>query len=493
MNYEARTMLKKFSKFLLVFVIITGWIFSGWPQIWNNPSFPPEIQEAHATTDTFTLASGTNAAGYGSWIVPTGVTSADAACWGAGGGGGDGTNAGGAGGGGGAMASSTISSLVAGTQYTIFIGAKGTGATAAAGTGGNGGNSTFATTTVVAAGGTGGPGANAANSTGGAGGTVAASTGTTRNAGGQGGGGLDTGDKGGGGGGAAGPHGDGGAGSGQTGGQGDNAHGGAAGAPGSDNTLGGGGGTGGGNAAAGAAGGVPGGGGGGGEGNGADGGGGQCSVTYTAAASDPAFTQAAYRWFANNDATTVGGAVALNTPTAAPTRGNPFRLRLLLHNTPGGSSIGGSVTATTGKLQFAQQSGACDTSFSGESYSDITAATAIAYYNNSSPTDGAALTLSGQDPRYATSSESASVVAQSYEELNNFTISTTIPNEDSGMWDFALVDLSAPHGTTYCFRTIDATTGTRWHGYNAIPEITTEQRLKVRLRGQIRLRVVRLF
>ena len=39
--------LKKFLKFLIVFLVITGWIFSGWPQIWN---FPPKIQKARAAT-----------------------------------------------------------------------------------------------------------------------------------------------------------------------------------------------------------------------------------------------------------------------------------------------------------------------------------------------------------------------------------------------------------------------------------------------------------
>jgi len=35
--------MKKFFKFIIVFLIITGWIFSGFPQIFN---FPPKIQEA---------------------------------------------------------------------------------------------------------------------------------------------------------------------------------------------------------------------------------------------------------------------------------------------------------------------------------------------------------------------------------------------------------------------------------------------------------------
>ena len=49
---------------LLIFSIVTGWIFSGWPQVWKKPSIPPEIQEVFAATEikkptTSTLDSGT--------------------------------------------------------------------------------------------------------------------------------------------------------------------------------------------------------------------------------------------------------------------------------------------------------------------------------------------------------------------------------------------------------------------------------------------------
>jgi len=299
----------KISKFILIFSIILAWTFNfppapflknfggqGWPQInlWmsdvQNYNFPPEVQEARAATDTYTRASGTNADGYGSWVVPAGVTSAIVACWGGGGGGGDGLSGdGGGGAGGGAFASSTITSLVEGTQYTIYIGAGGGRATADGGTGVDGENSSFATTTVVAAGGKGGPGGLVG---GGAGGTIADSTGQTEYAGGSGGAGVDAADKGGGGGGAGGPHGAGGDGldAGGAGGAGDAGSGGAGGAggapnPGADHVNGGGGGGGGGNGTAGGDAGAPGGGGGGGEVNygstDGDGAGGQCTVTYT--------------------------------------------------------------------------------------------------------------------------------------------------------------------------------------------------------------------
>ena len=48
-----KTELSKISKFLLVIVLISGWIFSGWPQIFN---FPPKVQEAQAAIATKTYS-----------------------------------------------------------------------------------------------------------------------------------------------------------------------------------------------------------------------------------------------------------------------------------------------------------------------------------------------------------------------------------------------------------------------------------------------------
>jgi hypothetical protein len=248
--------------------------------------------ESCTTTENFTTP------GYASWTAPTGVSSADVACWGGGGGGADGGTSGAASGGGGAFASSTVA-VSAGTQYTLFIGSG--GAQTQAGT-----DSTFATTTVVADGGGGGAG----SATEGLGGTTANSTGDVEFAGGAGADGNGTDDSGGGGGAAAGPHGAGGGGAiGQaaTGGGGGGGNGGstattvtggastaggaggnggttANGSNGTSNALGGGGGGGSDNGLLGGNGGFPGGGGGGGEGTGAAAGGnGQCTITYTIA------------------------------------------------------------------------------------------------------------------------------------------------------------------------------------------------------------------
>lgn len=113
------------------------------------------------------------------WICPAGVYFATVEAWGGGGGGCGITGVGGVGGGGGGAYASSVVPVVPGTSYSVAIGAGGVGST---GTGTNGGNSTFNTSTVIAAGGTG-----SISTTGGAGGTTAASTGDTKFAGGAGG------------------------------------------------------------------------------------------------------------------------------------------------------------------------------------------------------------------------------------------------------------------------------------------------------------------
>ncbi len=176
--------------------------------------------------------------------------------------------------------------------------------------------------------------------------------------------------------------------------------------------------------------------------------------------------QSAYRFFANNDSTDVGTALASqDTAGTISVTGGAFRLRLLLH-------ISNANLTTSGKnfkLQFAQKSGTCDTGFSGETYADVTGATAIAYNNNASPTDGDNLTSNANDPTHSADT----IVNQDYEELNNFTNSvSTINTGQDGKWDFSLIDNGAPANTSYCFRVVESG-GTLLDTYSVIPEITT--------------------
>lgn len=178
------------------------------------------------------------------------------------------------------------------------------------------------------------------------------------------------------------------------------------------------------------------------------------------------YEQSAYRFFANADSTDVGSALAAaNTAASLSATGDAFRLRVLV-------DLGVSDLFTSEgsfKLQFAQQSGSCDTGFSGESYADVTGATVIAYNNNATPSDGAALTANANDPTHG----GDTIVNQTYEEANNFTNSQGVVNVDQdGKWDFSLIDNGASSNTAYCFRVVESD-GTELDTYTVVPQITT--------------------
>src|SRR3989338_7802382 len=62
-------LLQKMGKFLLIFVVIFGWIFSGWPVIWQNPRIPPQIKKVLAALPGY-RSSGTFTAGTGAITPP---------------------------------------------------------------------------------------------------------------------------------------------------------------------------------------------------------------------------------------------------------------------------------------------------------------------------------------------------------------------------------------------------------------------------------------
>ncbi len=180
----------------------------------------------------------------------------------------------------------------------------------------------------------------------------------------------------------------------------------------------------------------------------------------------PTFAESAYRLFTNANSTDVGSALATqDTAATLASSGSAFRLRLLLHI--GGD--GAKTSFTNFKLQFAQRSGTCDTSFSGETYADVTGSTVIAYKDNATPSDGASLTANASDPTHS----SDTIVNQTYEELNNFTNSVAaIGSGKDGKWDFSLFDNGATAGTNYCLRAVKSD-GTTLTSYSVVPEIIT--------------------
>lgn len=189
-------------------------------------------------------------------------------------------------------------------------------------------------------------------------------------------------------------------------------------------------------------------------------------TTSTAAANT--YTQQAYRLFDNINTTGINSALASQDTAGSLTlKGQAFRLRLLLRNDTASLSTSGIQL----KLQYSVRSGTCDTSFTGESYADVTTGTAISYFDNATPSDDSALTANATlDP----TDGGRSIINQSYEENNNFTNSqATIGSGEDGKWDFALYDNGAAANTVYCLRVVKSSGSALLDAYTVIPQITT--------------------
>ena len=44
--------MRRLFTFVTIFAILGAWMFSGWPQVWNDPAFPPQVKNALAATKT---------------------------------------------------------------------------------------------------------------------------------------------------------------------------------------------------------------------------------------------------------------------------------------------------------------------------------------------------------------------------------------------------------------------------------------------------------
>jgi WD40 repeat protein len=153
-----------------------------------------------------------------------------------------------------------------------------------------------------------------------------------------------------------------------------------------------------------------------------------------------------------------------NTASNMPTNGQ-FRLRLNL-GVSGGNL---AAAAMSYRLQYAVRGAdnVCDTSFTNETYADVTTSTAISYYNNAIAADGYSLTANANDP----TNGSSPLVRQTYEESNNFEISNAIAAGSTGMWDFSLSTGPSAVAGTYCLRAVKAD-GSTLSSYSVVPQIT---------------------
>lgn len=187
-------------------------------------------------------------------------------------------------------------------------------------------------------------------------------------------------------------------------------------------------------------------------------------VTYNAID----YNQASYGVFKNMDSTDVGSTLASsNTAATIHYPSAPFRLRVLL----GIGTLNLAISGESFKLQYAGKgTGTCASPSGGSPavYTDVTAATLIAYNDNITPASNASITNNSADPTDGVNS----IVSQTYIEANNFSNSAAINAGQDGKWDFSLKDNGAPSSTAYCLRTV-LSSGTLLDTYSVYPEVTT--------------------
>lgn len=196
---------------------------------------------------------------------------------------------------------------------------------------------------------------------------------------------------------------------------------------------------------------------------------GGAAFTYWAAPPVTTLKQSAYRFFENNNATSVVSPLAAqDTLAQLESAGLAFRLRLLVH-------MGFVDLPQNGqgfKLQYAGRgTGTCETPGGGTpgAYTDVTGATLIAFNDNpdAAAFDNAALTSNANDPRHG----GHTTVNQAYEELNNSTNTVAlVPRNQDALWDFALKDNGIAAGTAYCFKLVKAD-GSPLNSYDVYPEL----------------------
>ena len=173
---------------------------------------------------------------------------------------------------------------------------------------------------------------------------------------------------------------------------------------------------------------------------------------------NPVLNQDSYRFYDNTNATSPGAALSANNAMANSRTATPFRLRLLLRQ-----SAGTTANASAYKLQFAEKSGSC----SASSYSDVPATAApFGFNDNATPADDATITTTANDP----TPSSGTVKPYTYNENNAFTMTSSLPAGQSGMWDFSLTTTVAADKKTYCLRTVTSG-GSTLSAYTYYPEI----------------------
>ncbi|MDQ3123834.1 MAG: SBBP repeat-containing protein, partial [bacterium] len=135
--------------------------------------------------------------------------------------------------------------------------------------------------------------------------------------------------------------------------------------------------------------------------------------------------------------------VAQNSATSVTTSDVALRLYMALHATTK-TTLASSQNL---KLQYSPKSGTCDTSFSGESYTDVTTSTPIAFYTANNFTDGSLIEMRSSALTHSTDD----IFGQGFFETAGITNpNATIVGKDY-VWDLSVTPYEALNGS-YCLR-----------------------------------------
>ncbi len=150
-----------------------------------------------------------------------------------------------------------------------------------------------------------------------------------------------------------------------------------------------------------------------------------------------------------------------DTAGASTRHDDPLRLRAVLDPTKASTAASASL-----KLQVAARVGTCDTSFTGETYADISGSTFFNYYDSGSLADGDWPREGGFDPTVT-----GTLYYENYEESANFANRHYLPGSGFGLWDISLNPTDNAVYGSYCFRVVHSS-NTLLNGYTRIYELS---------------------
>lgn len=171
-----------------------------------------------------------------------------------------------------------------------------------------------------------------------------------------------------------------------------------------------------------------------------------------------------YRLYKNQDNSAPGAPLAaVDTPAQQTYAHQPFRLRIGVSS----STLPIPSNKNTFILQYAERTAvSCSQQSSG--YSAVTSSSPIAFYVNSSTTNGAAISTTADDP----TTGNQTIPLQYWSAQGSFSNQTDLPSGSTGLFDFSLIDSGAQPGTPYCLR-VSYSNGSPLEMMAQYPTITT--------------------